>query len=407
MTVRAARPLAGANGAIGHWSLDEALPTVLVGVGYFAGSLAGFALRLPGSGISILWPPTAILTAALLLGPARARVQYLVAALIAHGVAHTFDGLPAANWLALFAANALQAVVAVFLVRRYSDSAQLFRSLRSVTVFIVGACIIAPATASIVAAFVYVYMGWAGDFFHAWSARVLSNFIASVTIVPPVMMTVQHVRSRAAIPLRSLLHFVALLAALIVTFALATDFWPNGAPGVPLSLYIPIPFLLWAAVRLGPAELSGAVLAATLLAISSALRGKGPFTDVTPVESVAAVQVFVAMTVVPMMLMAGLIEESRRERRTILESEHRTSAILRSIPDLMFLLSRDGTYLSYYASSTEELLVSPDSFIGKNMRDVLPPDLASDVRRRLSEGDDRRAPADRILDGDAGRPAPL
>ena len=47
------------------------------------------------------------------------------------------------------------------------------------------------------------------------------------------------------------------------------------------------------------------------------------------------------------------------------------------MPDLMFLLSRDGTYLNYFASSTEELLVSPDSFIGKNMRDVLPPELAA------------------------------
>ena len=328
MTVRAARPLAGANGAIGHWSLDEALPTVLVGVGYFAGSLAGFALRLPNSGISILWPPTAILTAALLLGPARARVQYLVAALIAHGVAHTFDGLPAANWLALFAANALQAVVAVFLVRRYSDSAKLFRSLRSVTVFIVGACIIAPATASIVAAFVYVYMGWAGDFFHAWSARgpvelhrLGDDRSAGHDDGSTRAFACGHsaplspaFRGTARRPDRDLCPRDGLLAERRARCP-AVALRPHSFSSVGRRR------------RLGPAELSGAVLGATLLAISSALRGKGPFTDVTRVESVAAVQVFVAMTVVPMMLMAGLIEESRRERRTILESEHRTSAI--------------------------------------------------------------------------------
>ena len=112
------------------------------------------------------------------------------------------------------------------------------------------------------------------------------------------------------------------------------------------------------------------------MTISSALRGKGYFYEATPADSVVAVQMFVAMTVVPMMLIAGLIEESRRERSTILESEQRTTGILRAIPDLMFLLTRDGTFLNYYASNAEQLLVSPELFLGKNMRDVLPADVA-------------------------------
>ena len=63
------------------------------------------------------------------------------------------------------------------------------------------------------------------------------------------------------------------------------------------------------------------------------------------------------------------------------ESEERNRAILRAIPDLMFLQSRDGVYLDYHAKRREDLLLPPEMFLGKNMRDVLPPQLAADLIR--------------------------
>jgi PAS domain S-box-containing protein len=65
-----------------------------------------------------------------------------------------------------------------------------------------------------------------------------------------------------------------------------------------------------------------------------------------------------------------LAEESLRQ------SEERNHAILRAIPDLMFLQSREGTYLDYHATDSQQLLVPPAGFLGKNMGEVLPPELA-------------------------------
>lgn len=56
-------------------------------------------------------------------------------------------------------------------------------------------------------------------------------------------------------------------------------------------------------------------------------------------------------------------------------SELRSQAILRAVPDLMFIQSIDGVYLDYHASRPEHLFVPPDSFLGKNMREVLPPEV--------------------------------
>src|SRR3954471_15009071 len=113
-------------------------PPVIVGLAYYLGCLAGFALRFPGSGISFFWPPNAILTASLLLVPARWWPRVLVGALAAHGIAHSMDGIDVPAWLVMFMGNALQAVLAASVVRRYTGAAGPFadpRRLLGVTIW--------------------------------------------------------------------------------------------------------------------------------------------------------------------------------------------------------------------------------------------------------------------------------
>ncbi|HYJ46640.1 MAG TPA: ABC transporter substrate binding protein, partial [Pyrinomonadaceae bacterium] len=57
-------------------------------------------------------------------------------------------------------------------------------------------------------------------------------------------------------------------------------------------------------------------------------------------------------------------------------SEERNRAILQAIPDLMFLQTLDGVYLDYHAKDPKDLYLPPEDFIGKSVRDVLPPELA-------------------------------
>ena len=66
-------------------------------------------------------------------------------------------------------------------------------------------------------------------------------------------------------------------------------------------------------------------------------------------------------------------------------------AILRALPDLMFILKRDGTYLEYHTRDPQLLFVPPAAFLGRTVRDVLPPpldDLMMNALERASRGDD-------------------
>jgi PAS domain S-box-containing protein len=61
--------------------------------------------------------------------------------------------------------------------------------------------------------------------------------------------------------------------------------------------------------------------------------------------------------------------------------EARHQAILRALPDWIFLTSRQGVFLDCHVKNRRHLLAEPETFIGRTLHDVLPPSLADDLAR--------------------------
>lgn len=74
-------------------------------------------------------------------------------------------------------------------------------------------------------------------------------------------------------------------------------------------------------------------------------------------------------------------------------AEARNRAILRAIPDLMFVLLRDGTIVDYHARDSSLLLVPPPAFLGRRVGDVLPPP----VGQQMMDAVDRAAQTDETV----------
>ena len=95
-----------------------------------------------------------------------------------------------------------------------------------------------------------------------------------------------------------------------------------------------------------------------------------------------------ALALIEAVLIGALwVSRSRRRRAELAlrSSEVRHRALLKVIPDLIFVLSRDGDYLDYHAKNPDDLLAPPESFLGKNMRDIMPPELDALFRERFGE----------------------
>lgn len=75
------------------------------------------------------------------------------------------------------------------------------------------------------------------------------------------------------------------------------------------------------------------------------------------------------------------LTERKKGEEALKRSEEKNRALLNAIPDMMFQLRRDGTLLDYKRAKDLEPLVPPSKFLGKNIADVLPSDVAAPTLR--------------------------
>jgi signal transduction histidine kinase len=73
---------------------------------------------------------------------------------------------------------------------------------------------------------------------------------------------------------------------------------------------------------------------------------------------------------------ARIAIEQQRAYEALQHSEARVQAILRAVPDWMFLTTTEGLFLDYHVKDVSKLHVPPSAFLNKNIREVLPPPVA-------------------------------
>ncbi len=67
------------------------------------------------------------------------------------------------------------------------------------------------------------------------------------------------------------------------------------------------------------------------------------------------------------------------------EAEARHGAIVKALPDWLFLMSKEGEFLEFHAKDQSHLMLPPAQFIGRRIGDVLPPELASRISNCVGE----------------------
>lgn len=87
---------------------------------------------------------------------------------------------------------------------------------------------------------------------------------------------------------------------------------------------------------------------------------------------------------------ASIAIESRWTAESLRRSEERSHAILHAIPDSMFLLDSDFTYLDCHGRDSCKRVMPRSELIGKNMRDVLPPQLTEKFLQGFKAASDSR-----------------
>lgn len=302
-------------------SLNTIFAALATAAAYCAGTIVGFALTPEGSEISTLWPPNAVVMAAFLLTRPRQWVFLLLAVLPAHFAIQLSSGVPTWTTMGWFISNISEALLGAFLITRFTKVNQLFSSIRGVTVFLLFGFLIAPLITSFEDAAVVVLTQHGQAYWDLWTSRLFSNMLSILVIVPPIVILgkgkLKTLReTRIAHYAETLLLIAGVLLVSISVFGgmyVSTSY-------APALVYAPLPFLLWAAVRLGPGGLSGSLLVVAIVSIDAALHGRGPFTSLSLRENVVYLQILLCAITIPLMCLAAILSE-----RQVIQTRLRTT----------------------------------------------------------------------------------
>lgn len=317
----------------------------LVGLGYYTGAHVGATVAFSEARLSMLWLPNAVLIAALLLTPKRWWWAAFAGALPAHLIFQLQAGFPLPLVLATFVSNGLEALLAALIVTRWSP-APGFRSLRSVLVFLAAALLAPCVTALGSAGFLRMAEWGQGDLVALWRMLYFSHVLAALTLVP-VLVSWSALEPMQLRQGRAHLLEIGLLVGGLFAIGLIVFDSSNGSLRTgPALLYLPLPFLLWAALRFGPALTSAAYAIVAFLVIWGAGHGRGPFEVPGGAPDPLPIQLFLVSIVVPLLMLAAVIEERRDAERKLHASEELFSSAFRRGPDAMAIArQRDGRIL--------------------------------------------------------------
>lgn len=128
-------------------------------------------------------------------------------------------------------------------------------------------------------------------------------------------------------------------------------------------------------------------------ALEEHIGGKGAETFIETIPGWIKNVLIGSAGLIVFLLVVGAVSRLQVRRRTaeLRTSEARNRDLLESIPDLIFKLNHRGEYLDYQAKDESMLYAPPETFLGKKVDQVLPPEVAAEMlknqQRALKSGE--------------------
>ena len=304
-------------------ALKSLIAPTLVAIAYYLGALAAFKIgTLTDRIFAPFWPPNVVLFCALILVPKRRWWVYIVAAFPAHVLAENEVGMHAAQVLVAFGTNCLVAILNAWGVQRFLKEPPWFGTLRNASIYVFVTAGIGPAVAAIGGAFVQILSGEPIEsYWTYWGNWYMSNALGSMTL-GPVFLTWFDRRSWAErVNLRRMTEAALLGLGLGVVCAVVFHSGRGTVESgfLPALLYSPLPFILWAAIRVGQRGASGAILVVTIVSIWQNLHESVLFIDTNPEKNVLALQFFLLGIAMPVFFLGAVIDELGRTSEAMRE----------------------------------------------------------------------------------------
>ena len=276
---------------------------------YVAAARIGLAIDAVAGFATLVWAPSGIALAALLLRGDRLWPGVLIGAF----VANTLTGAPLLVALGIATGNTLEAVVGAYALRRIPG----FRASLDRVIDALGLIILAAGLSTVVSATIGVaslYLGGIvspADLGRAWRAWWVGDVIGDLLVAPAILVWAVAPAVRPASR-----HWVETMALAMAVIVIGFMVFGTHADAFHQA-YLIFPLLVWAALRYGQRGAASAALAVSVIAVWGTVTGHGPFVQGALYESLFGLQTFMGVSAGTFLVLGASITERRAALRDV------------------------------------------------------------------------------------------
>jgi diguanylate cyclase (GGDEF)-like protein len=291
---------------------DLALGAGLFAVYVVAGKLS-LRLAFIHPSASVVWPPTGIALAALLILGLRLWPAILAGAFV---VNVTTAG-SALTSLGIATGNTLEAVVGSWLVARFAGGRAAFDTPGNVFRFAAWAATLSTAisaTIGVTSLTLGSFVGWA-QYAQVWYTWWLGDACGALIVAPLLLLWTA--RPMLAWDRRHVIELPVMFLSLAVTAGIVFGGYLHSVGRNEPRTYLCAPFLIWAALRFNQRKAATAVCLLSAIAVAGTLRGTGPFAADSPHASLLHLHAFLGVMSLMTLVFAAEVAERRRQEERV------------------------------------------------------------------------------------------
>ncbi len=289
--------------------------SLVVAIAYFLAARFGLAFGFVEQSVTLLWPPTGIALAAIVLGG-----YQMVPAIVLGAVAvNASTGSPPLFVLATAIGNPLEAIAGAAMLRRFvAFDARLGRVADVMGLLFLAALASTTISATLGVSGLCASGGapWA-DFGTIWVGWWIGDGMGNMIVAPAILTWAARPRDRLD-PAGSA---TALAITVLVGYVVFVSTWLDAVTVSPLS-YWPFPLIVWAALRQGPRGAATLTLAVSVMAFVGAVQGVGPFVSETQLSTLLHLLAYLFVLAMTSMTLAAVVAERRRISEADNEKAH-------------------------------------------------------------------------------------
>jgi integral membrane sensor domain MASE1 len=283
------------------------LKIIALAVVYHLAARLGLSLAYVQANTSPVWPPTGIALAALLLFGYRLWPGISLGVLLGS----LLTGAPLNLALGMALGNTLEALAAVYVLRRYIYLHNSIDRIQDVIGLVI-VSVFATMISATIGSFTLMITGL-GDwlnFGNIWFTWWIGDLLGALVVAPILLVWI----TPASFQLKKRFYIeggIVLSLLAMVTFYVFSNQAPEGVFHQAL-IYVIFPFVIYAAIRLGQRGSTTVICLVSGIAIWGTSQGFGPFSMGSQNDSLVLLQTFTGVVSVTSLVLAAATTERRK-----------------------------------------------------------------------------------------------